>query len=77
VRSQCRQLHAFDVDVFTQATALLRRYEALGARDAVHAATAMRVGLSSILSVDRVFDSIDELIRVDPAAPNTPWAAGS
>lgn len=73
VRSQCRQLHAFDIDVLAQAIILLRTYEQLGVRDAIHGATAMRAGLTSILSADSVFDALDEVNRVDPAAPGAPW----
>lgn len=72
VRSQCR-LHSFDADVLAQAVSLLRAYDGLGVRDAVHAATAVNAGLSAIVSADQVFDTIDEVTRVDPAAPDTPW----
>ena len=73
VRSQCRRMHAFDGDVLTEALTLLRRHDELGVRDAVHAATARRAGISSVLSADIAFDAVDELTRVDPAAPDAPW----
>jgi predicted nucleic acid-binding protein len=72
VRSQCR-LHAFDIEVLGHATTLLRRHPSLGVRDAVHAATAIRAGLASILSADRIFDSIDGVTRIDPATSDGPW----
>lgn len=72
VRGLCR-LHAFDGDVLAEALTLLRRYGTLGVRDAVHAATALHVGLSSIVSADRAFDAIAKVTRVDPADPDTPW----
>lgn len=50
-----------------------RTYPALGVRDAVHAATALRAGLSSIVSADLAFDTIEEVLRIDPAAPGNPW----
>lgn len=74
VRSQCR-LHPFDADVLQRALWLLGRYPALGARDAVHAATALEAGVGRIVSVDRVFDSLSELERIDPAAEAAPWTS--
>lgn len=73
VRSLC-QLHPFGLDVLRQALRLLRRYRDLGVRDAVQAATAMHAGLPAILSTDRVFDRIEEVVRVDPAAEGVLWA---
>lgn len=74
VRGQVR-LHAFDADVLQRALSLLGRYPDLGARDAVHAATALEAGVGRIVSVDRVFDSLSELDRIDPAAEQAPWAS--
>ena len=73
VRGQCR-LHAFDDDVLQRSLWLLGRYPDLGARDAVHAATALESGVGRIVSVDRVFDVLSELHRIDPAAAGAPWA---
>ncbi len=75
VRSQCR-LHPFDLEVLDGCTALLGRYPTLGVRDAVHAATALRAGITTILSVDRVFDTVSEIQRYDPATPGASWLAG-
>jgi predicted nucleic acid-binding protein len=72
VRSQCR-VHAFDVDVLTRALTLLRAHPTLGVRDAVHAATAIHAGLASIVSADHAFDTVEDVKRVDPAAPDAPW----
>jgi predicted nucleic acid-binding protein len=38
----------------------------LGGRDAVHAATALRNGLTVVISPDRAFDGIPHLRRFDP-----------
>lgn len=65
VRSQC-QVHPFDVEVLHGACGLLRSNHRLGVRDAVHAATAIRLGLPAIVSTDRVFDTLSELRRLDP-----------
>lgn len=74
VRGQCR-LHAFDAEVLQRALSLLGRYPGLGARDAVHAATALEAGVGRIVSIDRMFDSLSEVDRVDPAAAEAPWAS--
>ncbi|CAN5266152.1 hypothetical protein BH23ACT9_BH23ACT9_14520 [soil metagenome] len=74
VARQCR-LHPFDSIVLTRSLALLRSHADLGVRDAVHAATALTVGIDQIISTDRVFDTIDDLTRLDPTAPDAPWAS--
>jgi predicted nucleic acid-binding protein len=43
---------------------LLERYPQIRPRDAVHAATMLNNGLSSIVSADRHFDEIEELERL-------------
>jgi uncharacterized protein len=45
---------------------LLRRYPRLSVRDAIHAATVLRNGLSAIVSVDSDFDQISEIRRIAP-----------
>lgn len=65
VAAQCR-LRDFDADVLRTALGLLHRHEHLASRDAVHAATALRAGLTDVVSTDRAFDSVDGLRRVDP-----------
>lgn len=59
------QLHPFDVDVLRRALALMRDL-GVGGRDAVHAATALHLGLAEILSPDTDFDAIPGLVRLDP-----------
>ncbi|MCA1587981.1 MAG: type II toxin-antitoxin system VapC family toxin [Chloroflexi bacterium] len=76
VRCQCR-LHAFDGDVLRIAFELLGRYSQLGVRDAVHAATALRVGVEHVLSTDRAFDDMSEVTRVDPKQLRWPPPSGS
>lgn len=53
-------------DDMTEACALLDRHPLLSVRDAVHAATMMRNGISRIVSVDEDFDRIPGLRRVAP-----------
>ena len=78
VRRQCR-LHAFDGQVLALALGLVRHYSALGARDAVHAATAVAIGIPQMLSANQVFDAVAEVDRVDPehAAGELPLEGGS
>jgi len=45
---------------------LLDRYPFAGARDLIHVAVARRLGIGEIVSVDRDFDRIEEVRRVDP-----------
>lgn len=65
VRRLC-ELLAFDADVLRRAAALLGAHDFLGARDAVHAATALEHGIDVVLSPDRVFDRVPRLSRLDP-----------
>lgn len=53
-------------DMLTAFT-LLRRYPRLPVRDAIHAATVVRNGLSAVISVDTDFDQVREVRRVPPA----------
>lgn len=65
VRRQCR-VHPFDGQVLAVALGMIRQYMHLGARDAVHAATAVAIGVPQVLSADQVFDAVAEVERVDP-----------
>jgi predicted nucleic acid-binding protein len=65
VRAQCR-LHDFDSGVLSEALRLLRDHDALGVRDAVHAATAVRADLEAVISADTAFDALENPRRVDP-----------
>jgi predicted nucleic acid-binding protein len=44
----------------------LRQYPGLSVRDAVHAATMLRNGLSTVVSVDSDFDRIPQIRRLAP-----------
>lgn len=59
------QLHDFDADVLRRALSLIAE-GGVGGRDAVHAATALAVGVGVIISPDADFDGIDGLTRIDP-----------
>jgi predicted nucleic acid-binding protein len=50
------------------ALGLIADINGLGGRDAVHAATAIRHGLSTTISPDRAFDLIPGPRRIEPAA---------
>lgn len=52
----------------TLAMDLLRRYLRLTVRDAIHAATMIRNGLATIISVDEDFDEVREIRRIAPGA---------
>ena len=60
-------LHDFDSDVLRDALELMARTP-LGGRDAVHAATALRAGFESIVSLDVDFDAAGVLRREEPRA---------
>lgn len=49
---------------------LVRRHPALGAFDAVLAATAMAEGADALVSADRAFSSVRGLRHVDPVSPD-------
>lgn len=72
VREQARDvatlclLHDFTEDDLRLALNLVATHPVLRMRDAVHAATALRRGISVILSADRDFDGITGLERLDP-----------
>jgi predicted nucleic acid-binding protein len=61
-------LHDFDTAVLHTALGLIADTDGLGGRDAVHAATALRHGLSMIISPDVAFDNLPGIRRIDPAA---------
>lgn len=47
---------------------LVARYPSLDARDAVHVATCIHEGIPEIISVDRGYDQVAEVRRIDPLA---------
>ena len=49
-----------------EACNLLRLYPHLPVRDAIHAATMIRNGITQIISVDEDFDQIDGIRRIEP-----------
>lgn len=69
-------LHDFDEAVLYGALDLIATSESMGGRDAVHAATALRHGLLSILSPDHAFDAIVGLSRIDPVDATGPQVQG-
>lgn len=60
-------LHAFDDDVLHRALDLIATTDSIRGRDAVHAATALRHGLTTVVSPDPAFDDVPGLTRIDPA----------
>jgi len=62
-------LHDFDSAVLHIALDLIADVDGLGGRDAVHAATALRHGLTMIISPVRAFDRVPGLRRLDPTVP--------
>ena len=55
-------------DDMLSAVDLLRQYPKLSVRDAVHAASMLRNGLRTVVSVDTDFDQISEIRRVAPSS---------
>ena len=49
-----------------RAIGFMETYRRLSPRDAIHAAVMLDNGVSEILSVDRDFDAMEEVRRVDP-----------
>lgn len=58
-----------DVDDVRAGLALFGEHEALGAFDAVLAATCIRAGASALVSADRAFAAVGDLEHLDPADP--------
>jgi len=65
-----RTLHLlpFDARVLDRALSLLPDVQ-VGARDCVHAATALSYGIEAIVTSDKAFDSVPGLRRIDPTVP--------
>lgn len=59
-------LHPVEPDDLRDALDLLVAHPDLHVRDAVHAATALRRGIGTVVSPDRAFDGVPGLDRVDP-----------
>lgn len=58
--------HEFAEADLATALTLVADHPEIGMRDAVHAATALRRGISLIVSPDRGFDAVHGLERLDP-----------
>lgn len=56
-------------EIVDTARSLMAAYEGLSARDAVHAAAALRNGARAICSFDRDFDPVAGLVRLEPPSP--------
>lgn len=65
VAALCR-LHAVELEDLSVALSLLVGHSRLGVRDALHVATALRRGISLIVSPDRDLDGIPGVERLDP-----------
>ena len=59
-------IYPIDLNILDQAKKLLDRYPSIMARDAVHAATVLVLGLEGICSYDKDFDTITEIHRFKP-----------
>ncbi len=64
-------LHAFDDDVLGQALSLIELTTIRG-RDAVHAATALKAGFTSIVTTDSDFASVPGLRPITPESALAP-----
>ncbi|HEX5760806.1 MAG TPA: type II toxin-antitoxin system VapC family toxin [Thermoanaerobaculia bacterium] len=62
----CEEVLSVTEDDLDHAHEILQAAATINARDAVHAATALRRGVQGILSTDRHFDELAGLNRFDP-----------
>ena len=62
----CEEILPVLGDDLDHAESILRTYEGIAVRDAVHAAVMKRCGIERILSTDRHFDPLPQIERVDP-----------
>lgn len=60
------RLHPFTDELIGSMVELLGRHPELETRDAVHLATAIHLGITTVVSPDRHFDGVDRVERVDP-----------
>ena len=66
VLSICSATHPLDRSIGLAAMALMDDRSHLQTSDAIHAATALRHGITFLISADRDFDGIPGIERVDP-----------
>ncbi len=59
-------IYPIEVSILDQAKQLLDQYPSIMARDAVHAATVLALGLEGICSYDTDFDIVTEIHRFSP-----------
>lgn len=64
--TQLCTLHQLTLDDLRVGLTLFRRMPRLSGRDALHAATAINRGITTIVSPDSDFDGLDQLTRLDP-----------
>lgn len=60
------RLHEVEEADTRRAIDLFARHSPLDALDAIHAATCLNRGISTLISADRAFDDLPDLRRVDP-----------
>jgi predicted nucleic acid-binding protein len=58
----------FDNSILRDSLELIRKTSLIRGRDAVHAATALALGLEWVITPDNDFDGVPGLSRLDPAA---------
>lgn len=71
--SQLCELHELTPQDLDVGLALFRQVPRLSSRDALHAATAINRGITTLVSPDPDFDSVTQLTRVDPADAAARW----
>ncbi|MFY9826438.1 MAG: type II toxin-antitoxin system VapC family toxin [Thermoanaerobaculia bacterium] len=62
----CEEILAVTEEDLDHAHEILQAHASISVRDAVHAATALRCGIKSILSTDHHFDDLPEITRLNP-----------
>jgi uncharacterized protein len=66
VLSICSMTHPFDESIGLTAMSLMDDQPRLQISDAIHAATALRHGISVVVSADDDFDAVSGIERIDP-----------
>lgn len=66
VLSICSTTHPFDESIGLTAMGLMDDQPRLQISDAIHAATALRHGISVVVSADDDFDAVSGIERIDP-----------
>jgi uncharacterized protein len=62
----CSEIHPLDGRILVRALEAVDRHDGLEVSDAIHAATALAVGIDTMVSADSDFDGIPGIERVDP-----------